>query len=200
MTRLLRWILPHLECDLKVVSRPFPYSTCPELSSLEILVVLLEDRRFFQHRGIDWRSWIRELWKMITFRRFGGASTIDMQYVRTRTGYRKHSLRRKMYEMTLAHLLQKQLDKLAILRGYVEIAYFGTRMYGAKAAAKRVFNKEAFDLSESEAALIAAMLVYPKPSKCSPAWQAKVERRSQYGLRLLRRFGSRYIQLSDRRL
>jgi penicillin-binding protein 1A len=51
---------------------------------LEVLVVLLEDWRYFEHRGIDWRSVLREGLKAISFQKHGGASTIDMQFVRTK--------------------------------------------------------------------------------------------------------------------
>jgi monofunctional glycosyltransferase len=196
MDEPLRRFIPGLGRDLAAVGVPIPHSTYPQLTPLETMVVLLEDRRFFRHRGIDWLAWIREIWMICTFRKHGGASTIDMQFVRTRTGYREPTLSRKVYEMALARLLQRRLSKLAILRGYLAIAYFGTRIVGVSAAAAKLFDKETFELSEDEAALIAAMLVYPRPRKPTASWQKNVERRASYGLRLFHRYGSRYNELS----
>jgi membrane carboxypeptidase/penicillin-binding protein PbpC len=83
-----------------------------ELNTLEIMVLILEDRRFFLHLGFDWISLLREIIKAATFRRHGGASTIDMQLVRTITGYRELTVRRKVYEILLAILLQIKFNKL----------------------------------------------------------------------------------------
>src|SRR5665213_972627 len=76
------------------------------LTSLEKMVLVLEDRRFMTHAGIDLPSVARELSKAILFRRHGGASTIDMQFVRTITGYRDRKIARKLYEMLLTVLIQ----------------------------------------------------------------------------------------------
>src|SRR5580704_15151146 len=51
-----------------------------ELSNVEIMVLISEDRRFFRHNGIDYLCWAREIFRAMTFRKFGGASTIDMQF------------------------------------------------------------------------------------------------------------------------
>lgn len=180
--------------DLEKIVLPFEDWSHDDLSDLEVLIVLLEDRRFFEHRGIDIRSVAREVLKMITFRRHGGASTIDMQFVRTQTGYKELTLRRKMYEMTLAYLLQFRMNKLGILRRYLQLAYMGHGLRGIDEAAQEVFGKAVWELDRTESAFIAAMLVYPKPSRESPNWRTKVERRAGYGLRLFSRHGSRYKQ------
>jgi len=186
-----------LHRDLNKVCLPFPISEFDDLTIVETIVLLLEDRRFFQHQGIDWRSVIREIWKMCTFRKFGGASTIDMQLVRTRTGYRQRSLGRKMYEMLLAFLLQSRMNKISILRTYLGIVYLGSGITGVQAGARKVFGKEVFELSEYESAFLASMMVYPRPLKPTPNWQARVDQRANYGLRLLRRHGDRYRRRVD---
>jgi membrane peptidoglycan carboxypeptidase len=111
-----------------------------EVSTLERAVILLEDRRYYTHRGIDIRSIIRELVKTLTFRKHGGASTIEMQFVRTCTGYKEISLRRKVYEMFLAWALLHRANKLEILRSYLRIAYFGTGLRGSEVASNAVFK------------------------------------------------------------
>ncbi len=155
-----------------------------DLSVLEKLVLVLEDRRFLDHRGIDLKSIIREILKMMTFRRHGGASTIDMQFVRTVTGYRHLSLRRKLYEIFLSVLIQFRYNKITILRSYLACAFFGSHLIGVNKATNKVFNQNPEDLSIDEAAFIAAMLVYPRPMSPSLEWQRMVQRRANYGKRI----------------
>lgn len=158
-----------------------------ELSSFEQMVILLEDRRFFRHHGFDWRSVLRETLRAMSFRRHGGASTIEMQYVRTVTGDYRRTLSRKVTEMVLSVLLDFHVDKLAILRTYLRMAYFGTGITGADNAASSMFGKRQDDLSLEEAAILASLLVYPRPRQPSVAWDARVKRRASYGLRLWQR-------------
>jgi len=106
------------------------------LTELEKMCLVLEDRRFFDHHGIDVWSAARETLRALTFRRHGGASTIDMQFVRTCTGYRELTLGRKVYEMLLAVLIQFRYSKIAILRSYLNCAYFGAQPRGASSAAQ----------------------------------------------------------------
>jgi membrane peptidoglycan carboxypeptidase len=173
-------------CD---VSGPYP---ADKLTVIEKIILLLEDRRFLQHRGIDLRAVVRESVRFISRQKHGGASTIDMQFVRTQTGFRQHTLTRKLYEMWLAFFLQYRMDKKAILRAYLEIVYLGTGLTGIGQAAYELFNKSVEELCENEAAFIAAMMVYPRPTSEPPSWRKKVERRAAYGSRLLSRFGQRY--------
>lgn len=72
------------------------------LPTLHAMVLLLEDRRYFRHAGIDYWSFLRDFWRMITFRKHGGFSTIEMQFVRTVTARYERTIRRKLYEMLLA--------------------------------------------------------------------------------------------------
>ena len=87
----LRRALERLHTDLIRVHKTIQedVDTSPkQLTNFERLVLVLEDRRFFNHFGIDWKRLAREVFRAITFRQHGGASTIDMQLVRTATGYR----------------------------------------------------------------------------------------------------------------
>jgi hypothetical protein len=70
----LRRILIQIHLDLFKIDRKILYAPLPEpLTDFEILVLILEDRRFFKHYGIDLRSVVRELVRALTFQRFGGA-------------------------------------------------------------------------------------------------------------------------------
>jgi len=146
------------------------------------MVIALEDRRYFRHAGVDLASVVRELVKAISFRRHGGASTIDMQFVRTATGYKKRTFGRKAYEVLLALLIQYRYSKIVILRSYLNCAFFGSRLIGADRAARSVFGVRADDLNVEQAAFIAAMLVYPRPLAPPANWQLRVRKRADYGM------------------
>jgi membrane peptidoglycan carboxypeptidase len=191
-----RAFLAKIQNDLKKIVQPIAWRY-DDLEDLEILIILLEDRRFFQHRGIDFRSVLRELFMMCTFQKFGGASTIDMQYVRMRTGYYERTLPRKLYEMLLAYLLQKRMDKASILRAYMQEMYLGSHIYGVESCARVLFNKARYELERAEAAQIAAMMVYPRPLHPDAAWQRRVARRADYGLRLFEKYGREYTRRSE---
>jgi monofunctional glycosyltransferase len=186
-----RRIVLRLNSDLKTIYVATTQSS-DQLSELEILIVLLEDRRFFLHRGIDLLSVAREIFKVCTFQKFGGASTIDMQFVRMRTGYRDRTLRRKIYEMLLAYSLQSKMGKTEILRAYMQEMFLGSGIYGVENAARVMFNKFTYELDRRQAAVIAAMMVYPRPFDPSPDWEERVKRRSAYGLKLFDKLWQQY--------
>lgn len=165
-----------------------------DLTSVERAVILLEDRRYFFHSGIDYKSVFREVIKKLTFRKHGGASTIEMQFVRTCTGYKELTLRRKIYEMFLAWALLHRATKLEILRSYLRIAYFGTGIRGISQVSAALFNKNYVELSESESFMVASMLVYPRPRDHSVNWQTRVLKRTNYGARLLTKIGPTYLK------
>ena len=166
-----------------------------ELTNLEKLVLVLEDRRFMRHAGVDLVSVAREIGRALMFRRHGGASTIDMQFVRTATGYRRRSLSRKIYEMLLALLIQYRYSKIVILRSYLNRAFFGSRLIGADRASQTMFGTSSDELSLEQASEIAAMLVYPKPLAGGDQWLAKVRRRANYGMRIYIRYKQRFDKL-----
>jgi membrane peptidoglycan carboxypeptidase len=192
----LRRILIQIHLDLFKIERRILYQPQPEpLTDFEILVLILEDRRFFNHYGIDLRSVLRELVRALTFQRFGGASTIDMQLVRTATGYRQPTLRRKLYEMLLAWIIQYRYNKFEILRSYLECAFYGSHLIGVFPAARDVFGVWAFELSFDESAELAAMLVYPRPLEPTARWRANVSRRAEYAKRLYPRLKQGFQQV-----
>lgn len=166
------------------IHRSRDQSSMTTLTALEHMVMMLEDRRFLKHAGVDVRSVIREISRALTFRRFGGASTIEMQFVRTVTGFRQHTIRRKLYEAVLAIIVRSRYGKLAVLRSYIACAFFGSGLIGADVAARKLFGKDAAQLTLSEAAFVAAMLARPRPLHGPASWEAKVRRRAAYGLEL----------------
>jgi hypothetical protein len=162
--------------------RPLPQSPAAALTALELMTIAIEDRRFFHHPGVDVLSFLREAIKVLRGRKHGGASTIDMQFVRTVTGYRAPTMKRKLYEAFLALVIRSRYKKLEILRSYLACAFFGSGLIGANAAAQRVFNKDADRLSMEEASFISAMLAYPRPVQGLPRWEQRARRRAAYAV------------------
>ena len=130
-------------------------------------IVAIEDRRFFEHMGIDLRGTIRAAWRnaQAGATREGG-STITQQLARLLFLSQERSVRRKVQEALLALWLEAQLSKDEILLRYLNTAFFGAGAYGADAAAKRYFGKRAKDLSLAEAAMLAGLV--RAPSQLAP--------------------------------
>lgn len=139
-------------------------------SDLVDAVVAVEDSRFYDHNGVDFIGLGRAVVVNLT-EGFGeeGASTITQQYVRNtilldeRTDI---SVARKVREAYLAIELEKRYTKEQILGMYLNAVYFGEGAYGAQAASRAYFAKNASDLSLPEAALLAGLP--QQPSRLSP--------------------------------
>lgn len=171
----------------------------PPLSNIEIMVLLLEDRRFFEHIGFDWRSILREAAQAVRGRRHGGASTIDMQLFRTASNRYERTIRRKVREILGVLVMQRKFSKIEILRTYLRVAYFGTGLKGVNDAVAAMFPElgylpweEPTELSLEQAAIIASLLVYPKPRVVNANWSTKIRRRADYGIMLYRREKERF--------
>ncbi len=135
---------------------------------LKDAVVAAEDRRFFQHNGIDARGLLRALRADASSGEYEqGASTITQQLVRLAyTDDRSASLDRKLREAVLARELESQLTKEEILFKYLSRIYLGGGSYGVGAAAESYFRKPVSELNVSEAALLAGVI--PAPSVLDP--------------------------------
>lgn len=132
--------------------------------------VATEDRRFYDHHGIDWHALVRATLRNI---RAGGVregfSTITMQVVRNTFAVRRYSgrsFRQKLLEMRLSRLLERNLTKNQILELYLNVIYLGNGVYGVEAASRDLFGKSVGDLTVPEGAMLAAL---PKgPSAYTP--------------------------------
>lgn len=174
-----------LNYDLfEISSKMDNIDTYSEYNDFEYLVMALEDRRYLKHCGYDLISLLRETLKMVTMKKHGGASTIDMQMVRTITDFRELTFFRKIYEIILSILVNYKFSKKQILRCYLENAFFGTRVYGYNAAAKKTFNKDFECLDYHEKAFLAGMLLHPKPLKTSERWRQSVIVRAVYAQKM----------------
>jgi membrane peptidoglycan carboxypeptidase len=131
-------------------------------------VVAVEDRRFYQHSGIDLRALLRAAYVDATEGHIvEGASTITEQYIKNRYLDSDRTLSRKVKEAVLAWQLERQLTKNQILARYLNTVYFGQGAYGIQAAAKTYFSEPASDLTLQQAALLVALI--PAPSAYDPA-------------------------------
>jgi penicillin-binding protein 1A len=129
-------------------------------------VTSIEDRRFYQHGGIDLRATTRAAWHDLTGRRLEGGSTIAQQLARRLYLTPDRTVKRKVQEAMLAIWLELRLSKKQILARYLDTAYFGDGAYGIDAAAERYFGKSANELTLSEAAMLAGLI--KAPSELAP--------------------------------
>src|SRR5205807_1432247 len=131
--------------------------------SLIDAVVDTEDRRFFQHNGVDMSSVARA---MVINAQEGtliqGGSTITQQLVKNEILTSRRDVGRKMKEATLAIRLESELSKNEILKRYLNTIYFGEGAYGVRAAAERFFGKKDMrDLTPAESAMLAGLIRDP---------------------------------------
>src|SRR5260221_14012399 len=130
-------------------------------------IIAIEDRKFYQHNGIDLWGILRAGWRNTQAggTREGG-STITQQLARLMFLTPERTLRRKVQEAILAVWLENQLRKEDILLRYLNTAYFGAGAYGVDAAARRYFGKKARELGLGEAAMLAGLV--RAPSQLAP--------------------------------
>lgn len=125
-------------------------------------VVSIEDKRFFEHRGVDWyRTVAAGLNYALGFSKRFGASTITQQLVKNLTGENEISIRRKLQEVFFARDLERNLDKTEILERYLNILPLSDGCRGIVSGAEHFFGKSAADLSLAECATLAAITNNP---------------------------------------
>lgn len=118
--------------------------------------IAAEDRRFMDHRGVDFTAVLRALWVNITSGSVRqGGSTITQQVAKRLLTSGERTFTRKVEDACLAVLIERELTKEQIFTLYVNQIYYGAGAYGIKAAASVYFNKPLSDLTVAEAALLA---------------------------------------------
>lgn len=124
--------------------------------------VAVEDKRFFEHSGIDVTRVMGAMVHNITSGRYKeGASTISQQLIKNTHLDNGKNFKRKINEMLLARELERSYSKQEILEMYLNTIYFGRSAYGIETAANVYFNKSAKDLTVSESAALAGMIKAP---------------------------------------
>jgi penicillin-binding protein 1C len=142
----------------------WPLEKLPERVAAATLVV--EDRRFWRHPGVDPTAMVRAAWQNLSNReRISGASTLAMQIARMqRPGSRTYW--RKGVEALTALALTARVGKEAVLRHYLEIVPYGNRIHGISYAARRYLDKPVEDLSWAEVAFLTA--IPQAPARMNP--------------------------------
>ena len=140
-------------------------------------IVAIEDKRFYEHRGVDVRGIMRALWADV---RGGGVvqggSTITQQFVKNTYTKNQRSIARKLREAALAWQLEQRWSKDRILTAYLNTIYFGNGAYGVEQAAQTYFHHGAGPgkLTLWEAALLAG--IPEDPAAYDPATNQKAAR------------------------
>ncbi len=118
----------------------------------------LEDKRFYEHQGVDWYGTAFGVAKS-GFER--GASTITQQLIKNVTEENGRTVSRKFYEILNALNLEKHYNKKTIMEYYLNTIYLGNGCYGIKTAAEVYFGKNVQDLNVAECAIIASITKAP---------------------------------------
>ena len=129
-------------------------------------VIALEDTRFCEHDGVDWKSLTEAVTEFAEGKRLRGASTISMQTTKNLLLWPGRDFFRKGLEMPLTFWMEFVWDKRRIIEVYLNIVEWGPGIYGAEAAAQAYFGKPAARLTRWEAAYMAAVL--PNPRRWTP--------------------------------
>ncbi|MGH3698238.1 MAG: penicillin-binding protein [Pseudonocardiaceae bacterium] len=142
--------------------------------TMKAAIIAIEDRRFFEHNGVDWRGTARALMTNLSASGSAlegqGASTLTMQYIKNYVLYAvaqnaaeratavESTPARKLREIRVALQLEKHLSKDEILGRYLNIVFFGHNAYGVASAARTYFNTTPDRLTLAQAALLAGMV------------------------------------------
>jgi penicillin-binding protein 1A len=130
-------------------------------------VLAIEDRRFYNHQGIDPRGILRAFSRNLRAGEIReGGSTITQQLARNLIGEDERTIKRKIRETFLALLMESYLSKDEILTRYLNNIYLGAGVTGVSAAARVYFDKPVHELSLEESALLAGLI--QAPSQLNP--------------------------------
>ena len=130
-------------------------------------VIVTEDKRFFQHHGVDFRGVLRAVYVNFKEGRIvQGGSTITQQLAKNLFLTPERSYTRKLHELILSIWLEIRFSKQQILSIYLNRVYLGSGTYGVQAASEKYFNKKVEDLNLYECAVIASLL--KAPSRYNP--------------------------------
>ena len=139
---------------------PVEYEKIPK--DLVDAFISIEDKRFFEHNGVDWKRTVGATANyFLKFRDEFGGSTITQQLIKNVTGEDGYSLKRKLQEIFWAIDLESKMSKEEILISYLNIINLSNGCYGVGAAADYYFSKEVSSLTLAECVAIAAITNNP---------------------------------------
>jgi penicillin-binding protein 1A len=120
-------------------------------------IVSIEDKRFYEHHGVDLHAILRAAWNDLIGRPVQGGSTITQQFVKNAINGSAPTIGRKLKEAALAWQVEKSWTKTQILTAYLNTVYFGNGAYGVQQACKVYFGHAAKNVTPAEAALLAGI-------------------------------------------
>ncbi len=126
--------------------------------------VALEDTRFDEHHGVDWKRTIGVIVKPSNIGQ--GGSTITQQLIKNLTNQSEVTIVRKFNEILTALNLEKNYNKEKIIEAYLNTLYLGSGCYGVETASEKYFGKDVSELNAAECAVIAS--ITQKPTKNNP--------------------------------
>ena len=141
-------------------------------------VIAIEDKRFYDHQGVDWFRTGTAFFKMFaTMQDTYGGSTITQQLIKNLTGNDEVTVQRKLSEIFSAMELEKKYQKDEILEWYLNAVYFGEGCWGVQTAARTYFGKDVKDLTLAECAAIAG--ITNQPTKFDPFYNEENNKERQ---------------------
>lgn len=129
--------------------------------SLIHAAVAIEDKRFYEHQGVDWVTTIKAFANMFFGSKTVGGSSITQQLIKNRTGEDSVTVQRKVLEFFRAALVEKNYDKSVIIEEYLNSIYLGQGCRGVKSAAETYFGKELQTLTIAESACLISITNNP---------------------------------------
>lgn len=140
--------------------KPISLEEMPE--DLKNAFIAIEDKRFYEHTGVDFRAILRAIYKDVLARsKVEGASTITQQLAKNMFLTNDKTWLRKTKEVMVALYLEREFTKDEILEKYINVIYFGRGKYGIEAISEEFFQKPASELKLSESALLAGIVNAP---------------------------------------
>jgi penicillin-binding protein 1C len=158
-------ILHEFRVDKK--GRRLEWMSLDDISPALIKAVLfVEDRRFFEHKGVDWQAVASSAFMNARGRHFRGASTISMQLAamldkRLRARVARRGVAEKWRQVCAAKALEKGWTKKQILEAYLNLVTFRGELQGVTAASKGLFDKVPSGLDSVESLVLASLITAP---------------------------------------
>ena len=165
--------------------RRLPWTPLVEVSpALQAAVIASEDRRFYQHGGVDGLALTAAAFRWLMREPLRGASTISMQVAtfispNVRSSGRQKTLAQKWRQMRLAWALERHWSKQEIFAAYLNLVTFRGEVQGVAAAARVLFGKAPHGITEPEAAVLAVLLRAPNAGQEAVTRRARVLQAAQ---------------------
>ena len=165
---------------------------------LALAAVAIEDKRFYEHKGVDWYRTAGAFVNMFLGMKndFGG-STLTQQLIKNVTKFDDATVQRKLLEIFRALEYEKTYDKNEILEWYLNVVFFGYKANGVGAAAKTYFGKDVWDLTLAESASIIGITNNPSLYSPYPDEDARERNKGRQRIILFEMYNQGYITHSE---